>query len=172
MVDMPIATSMSWICRLSGAEWELKDKAIFVHCVPDQSGEEKTAQPGESKSAENGKLHVKLPNGSEIEADQSILNSNPGIAGAILEQCIDPARDGLLVFHLEKSAAADALEKLRPLASKVAGKTALEYDERTQLLLVTGGEPTDLRRVATLIRELGIATRATPTKSPTPAAKP
>jgi hypothetical protein len=115
---------------------------------------------------------VKLPNGSEIEADQSILNSNPGIAGAILEQCIDPARDGLLVFHLEKSAAADALEKLRPLASKVAGKTALEYDERTQLLLVTGGEPTDLRRVATLIRELGIATRATPTKSPTPAAKP
>ncbi len=176
--DMPIGTSLKWICRVAGLEWKYRNRAIWVS-RPEGAAARRLAQAraaGESRlnplpaggaqsPPQGARLRVRFANGNEIEVDGAMLERTPGLARDMLELAFDPARDGLLIYRLRTWPADLSLAELTPLLLKVAPTARTEYQEKFGLLMVQGRDPAALRRAAAVIRALGLNRR-----EPAPAA--
>jgi hypothetical protein len=156
--NMPASDVLSWFCRLAGAEWELRDHAI--HIAPSKDGGARTrmaemaapegAATTTASTRDGARLRVRLASGGEIEADGAALAQAPGMAEQMVEEFFDPAKDGLLCYRGIPGGC--TLEELRELCAAAAPKAKLQLVHG--LLLVSGDDSRELRRVATLMRQL------------------
>jgi hypothetical protein len=146
----------------------LKDRAIVVNMPRETLAEAEAREQADKKQRHelqvqhlelqrlmsSAKLHVKLPDGREIEADG--LNPLSPVADQIMEQTINPAKDGLVVLRLHGNLPNLTDDDLLALIRKASPKTNPEIDAKTRLLLVRSDDPISLRRVNALLRELGL----------------
>jgi len=161
--DMPISDALSWLSRLAGADWELRDQAIYISPRKDaarpkagpQHARAEGAAPEAVGARPAGRLRVHLANGAEVEADQGVLAQFPSVAEEMLEEFFDPAKDGMLCYRALPPGR--SLEDLRELCAAVAPKVHLQVVR--DMLLVSGDDARELRRVATVMRQLLLAQR-------------
>ena len=161
--DMPVSDALSWLSRLAGAEWELRDNAIYILPRRDAAPPKADTQPGKTKVAAPAadgarpcnRLRVHLANGAEVEADQGVLAQFPGLSEQVLEEFFDPAKDGMLCY--QGLPPGRSLENLRDLCAVVAPKARLQMVK--DLLLIFDDDAHALHRVATVMRHLLLAQR-------------
>jgi len=161
--DMPISDALSWLTRLAGAEWELRDQAVHIQPGKDAAQPKAGPQPGRTEEAARdaggarpaGRLRVRLANGAEVEADQGALAQFPGLTERMLEEFFDSSKDGVLCYRALPPGR--SLEDLRELCALIAPKARLQMAQN--LLLVSGDDARELRRVAALMRQLLLAQR-------------
>lgn len=165
-----VGDALSWLCLMAEAQWELKDNAVNVFVSEEMiAGRElnsitdnlhQSIAAGNAKiaheSQNNSTLRVKLANGNELEADDAMLQRTPGLADELLEQFIDPAKDGLLTYRVSKELAEKQLDAVKKLIAIVAPNVNVDYDTQLELLLILGDDPSKLRRAASCLRALGI----------------
>lgn len=99
---------------------------------------------------QNSKLHLKLANGTELDAEGPWLQQSSE-ARDLLEQFNDPARDGALSFRVQDQAEVDAI---REQLSKVAPAVKIEFSEKLRLLTAVSEDPAQLRRAAGVMKTL------------------
>jgi hypothetical protein len=100
--------------------------------------------------AQNSKLHLKLANGTELDAEGPWLQQSPE-ARDLLEQLNDPARDGAISFRAQDQTEVDAI---REQLVKVAPAVKLEFSEKLHLLTVVSDDAVQLRRAAGVLKAL------------------
>ncbi len=101
-------------------------------------------------AAQNSKLHVKLANGGELDAEGPWLQQMPE-ARDILEQFNDAAKDGAVTFRVPDQFDVEAIkEQIR----KVAPKVTVEYAEKLRLVTAVSEDAAQLRRVASIFKML------------------
>ena len=162
--DIPIEEALTLICNLNGAEWKLQNRAIVIDLTEAALAEKRAAAAQEKESAEraraqqiaaasSGRLRVKFANGTEVEAEGSALHDLT-LLGDLQTALFDPAEDGLLCVSIPSAYATSQLDEIRRVCAEIAPKAKLDYNPSLQVLLATGDDARDLRRVATLLRQL------------------
>jgi hypothetical protein len=155
-VDLQLEAALSRIARQAECKWEIRGTAIVLF-VPNAdraaNAEEKEKPRGERNAMP--KLHAKLPDGTEIEADAPLLMM-PGIGQIIADRIFDPAKDGILVFNLVRDFEPGfSVEKLKEAIAKVAPHVSIELVWiGNGLIVATSDSVGELRKAQTLIRAL------------------
>lgn len=149
--SMPLRSVLNWIARQGNLKWELRDYAVYLY-----AGGEAGANPKEAARFDAGsRLRVKLAGGEEVEADAELLNHYPGLAEALLDRALDPAKDGFLAYRVVKEGPGLTQDELAKRVAAFAPKAKLEPLEGN-LVLVTTENPADLAGLAARLRLLGI----------------
>jgi hypothetical protein len=133
-----------------------KNKASQESSVEPAALDDSTAPPAGSIHAAEPRaaaLRIKFASGAELEADVSILQT-PGILQQILERAKEGSEE-LLAFTVGQDFPATIdLDEVAAMLQKVAPTAKLEHHRVLNILTITAGTPSDLRRAAILMRLL------------------
>ncbi len=101
----------------------------------------------------NSKLHLKLANGTELDAEGPFLQQSAE-AREILEQFADPAKDGAISFRIPDPMDLETAAQLMEMIKKIAPKAEVTANEKLRLIVATSDDPAQLRRVAGVFKTL------------------
>jgi hypothetical protein len=158
---MSMDKALEWLCKLAGAKYELRDQAIFITSAEPAKPKPAPAtlevltlprKPAEAEPTRACKVRVKLPDGTEFEAEGVSFDALRSMARESLDRSLDRAKDGVLAFRVTSGDA--ALKRLLELLGQVAPSAKLDYHADLQLLIVMGKEPTELRRAESVMHAL------------------
>ncbi|HEY3318888.1 MAG TPA: hypothetical protein VGP72_00220 [Planctomycetota bacterium] len=180
VAEMPFAEALAAVCKLGDLKWDIRNAAVFVTgkkeepidaeineklrrklaemnermALEGDQGERARQKLGGKDQGNMPRLAVKLPDGTEIQADAPLLMM-PGVGQQIVDRIFDPAKDGLLALRLGRDVPMEmAGEKLKGLCEQIAPKVKVDVLEQLGLVLITSDDASALRRVQTLVRAL------------------
>lgn len=156
--DVALEAALSAICRQAELKWELRGTSIVIY-APVRERAERPERPERNDRMDERnpmpKLHAKLPDGTEIEADMPLLMM-PGVGQMIADRVLDPAKDGILVYNLVRDFEPGfSVERLKEAVVKVAPHVSIEILWIGNGLVVATSESAgELRKAQTIIRAL------------------
>ncbi|MCY3020316.1 MAG: hypothetical protein NTW87_14960 [Planctomycetota bacterium] len=134
--DMGVGLALQWVCKLADLKYELRENAIFVTFADDgKAGEAKAPvlPPG-------SKLRVKLPNGSEMEADVAVFSQRPDLLEDVVNRFLDLPQHRVVPIPLGgANVDHDALARL---LNGLGGRdVTVEHNRDLQLLVLRSKNP-------------------------------
>ena len=139
MDNRPLEEVLGGISKLTGLNFDLHGDRIAFDLREGHGGRD--VPPG-------GRVRVKFPDGTEIEADGLGLQNAPRLTAQIMDRLA--VSDGVLVYKNSKDVPA---EKLKEVARLMAPNAKTDWNDELQLITIRGDEP-DLRRIAAAVRAL------------------
>lgn len=135
---------------LEQARAAINKKLLEIDVGPLQFTDNGPAGMNKKQDAQNSKLHVKLANGGELDAEGPWLQQMPEVRD-MLEQFTDAAKDGAVTFRVPEQFDVEAIkEQIR----KVAPKVTVEFAEKLRLVTAVSDDAAQLRRAAGIFKML------------------
>ena len=176
VTDMPLQNALNFVCRLGGLRWEPDGNVIKIIPGPDALAKLGKTDPGKMDLAKpdigkdpgqvppfdmlgSGQIHIKYPEGGEIEVSGAVLQQLPEVTQAVADLLEDPARNGILAQKLPEEVDMPegvTVTKIKTLLATAAPHATVEYDLDTRLLMVISDDPKELRKSGAVLRALGI----------------
>ena len=159
--DMQLEAALTQVSKQTETKWEIRGTAIvfvvpppIVLPAPERMADRAERKDEVARDERNAmpKLHAKLADGTEIEADAPLLNM-PGVGAALIDRIVDPAKDGILVFRLGRDMEPLTLHYVKMLLPKVGPHCTVEVQDQ-DLVLIQSESPGELRKVQAIIRAM------------------
>jgi len=153
--EMQLEAVLTQLARQSETKWQVRGTAIVFYVpMPERVIDRPERKDDVARDERNvmPKLHAKLADGTEIDADAPLLNM-PGVGQALIDRIIDPAKDGILVFRLGHEVEPQGLHYLKMLLPKVGPNCTLEVMDQ-DLILIQSGSPGELRKIQAIVRAM------------------
>lgn len=135
LVDLPVGRAIEWMCHLTDLKAELRSGAIHIFRPAPLEAHDVTPPVEPS-----GKLHIKLANNSELDADAGVLTARPELVAEMMGKFLELS--DRRIASIPVPAELPALPALVKLLETQAGTDAkVEFHKELNLLVISSKLP-------------------------------